>query len=81
MRLFVVRTHDAFMNPIDAGAEGRYTTLTDFQQVLQANYMSCHVEQTRALDEALLAMIGIAHVGMVIPFRLGWVFIAEDASR
>lgn len=37
------------------------------------------VKKLKALDEALLATIDVAHVGMVIPYRLGWVFIAEDA--
>jgi hypothetical protein len=36
-------------------------------------------QKAEMLDEALLAVIDVAHVGMVIPFRLGWVFCAEDA--
>lgn len=76
MRLFVVDVNK------DGAAVGQYMTVTDFAQRLEhaRNAKREHEEDT-ALDQALFAVIDIAHVGMVIPFRLGWVFIAEDASR
>jgi hypothetical protein len=54
----------------ERGAEGGYMTRDAFIGLLGRD----------ALDEALLAVIDVAHVGMVISFRRGWVFCAEDAS-
>ncbi len=73
MRLFVVEVNDG-------GAEGAYETLETFTSRLRHDWGDeDDYSQMKALDEGLLAMISIAHVGMVIPFRLGWVFCAEDA--
>jgi hypothetical protein len=61
-----------------AGTKGEYVTVEDFTRRLSEDWSA---PDARALDEALLATINIAHVGMVLPYRRGWVFLAEDASR
>ncbi len=70
MRLFVVEDLG------EAGAQGGYMTVEDFTQRLRRDWS---VLEAKALDEALLATINIAHVGMVLPYRRGWVFLAEDS--
>ncbi len=79
MRLFVADISNV------GCAGGRYMTIKDFTRYLERvrnrGPIKRLLEENVALDEALFAMINIAHVGMVIPFRLGWVFIAEDASQ
>lgn len=76
MRLFVVDVNN------QCAPAGCYRTVEDFTKLLEhardRGPIKREPEENAALDEALLAMINIAHVGMVIPFRLGWVFIAED---
>lgn len=71
MRLFVVEDLG------QAGAKGAYVTVEDFARRLQSDW---GVENLRALDQALLATIHISHVGMVLPYRRGWVFLAEDST-
>lgn len=71
MRLFVVEDLG------EDGAKGEYVTVEDFTRRLQSDW---RVANIKALDEALLATINISHVGMVLPYRRGWVFLAEDVS-
>lgn len=71
MRLFVIEDLG------EAGMRGGYATVEDFAQRLRQDWKT---PGSQALDEALLATINIAHVGMVVPYRRGWVFMAEDAS-
>lgn len=79
MRLFVV-------NSKPQGACGEFKTLEEFENDLRVDWDKKTVrepwdhERAKALDKALLATINIAHVGMVLPYRRGWVFCAEDAS-
>lgn len=68
MRLLVVEVNDK-------GASGEYETLEAFSARLHPNGSAA---EPRAIDEAVLAVINIAHVGMVVPFRKGWVFITQD---
>lgn len=79
MRLFVVDVNN------EGAVGGRYMTVEDFTRRLEharsREPIKREPEENVALDEALLAMINIAHVGMVIPFRLGWVFVAEDSQE
>lgn len=53
-------------------------TVEDFTQRLRRDW-SLRIKGTQELDEALLATVNIAHVGMVLPYRRGRVFLAEDA--
>jgi hypothetical protein len=79
MRLFVVDING------EGAAGGQYMTIDDLTRRLEharsRGPIKREPEENIALDEALIAMINIAHVGMVIPFRLGWIFLAEDASQ
>lgn len=60
------------------GVDGRFETMESLSERLRVDWTAA---DTRALDEALLATINISHVGMVLPYRRGWVFLAEDASQ
>lgn len=71
MKLFVVQINNQ-------GAKGCYETLEAFTDGLRRDWSPG--SRAQSLDEALIATINIAHVGMVLPFRLGWVFCAEDAA-
>lgn len=71
MRLFVVEDLG------EAGVRGEYVMVEDFAQRLRRDWK---VSDTQALDEALLATINISHVGMVLQYRKGWVFLAEDST-
>lgn len=73
MRLFVVEDLG------EEGARGGYVTVEDFTQQLRRDW-SLGIKGIQELDEALLATINIAHVGMVLPYRRGWVFLAEDVQ-
>lgn len=54
-------------------------TVEDLTRRLRQDW-SLGITGIQELDEALLATISIAHVGMVLPYRRGWVFLAEDAT-
>lgn len=71
MRLFVVEDLGK------DGTKGEYLTLENFSLRLERDW---NAPDARALDEALLATINISHVGMVLPYRRGWVFLAEDST-
>lgn len=71
MRLFVVEDLGK------DGTKGEYLTFEDFTQRLGRDW---NAPDVRALDEALLATVNISHVGMVLPYRRGWVFLAEDST-
>ncbi len=71
MRLFVVEDLG------EAGAKGEYVTIEDFARRLEPDW---GVASVRALDQAPLATINISHVGMVLPYRRGWVFLSEDST-
>lgn len=75
MRLFVAEVDDG-------GAVGDYATPEAFADWLRRDWGVTERDgslRVKLLDEALLSTINTSHVGMVIPFRLGWVFCAEDA--
>jgi len=59
------------------GVDGRFETMESLSERLRVDWAAA---ETRALDEALLATINISHVGMVLPYRRGWVFLAEDST-
>lgn len=61
----------------ESGTKGEFVTLATLSDRLRRDWTT---EETKALDEALLATINIAHVGMVIPYRRGWIFLAEDST-
>lgn len=79
MRLFVVVS-------TALGACGSFKALEELEDDLRVDWDKKTVrepwdpERVKALDQALLAAINIAHVGMVLPYRRGWVFLAEDVS-
>ena len=73
MRLFVVEDLG------EEGTRGEYVTVEDFTRRLRQDW-SLGITGIQELDEALLATINIAHVGMVLPYRRGWVFLAEDST-
>jgi len=72
VRLFVVEDLG------ERGADGRYETMESLTERLGRDWTAPSV---RALDEALLATINVAHVGMVLRYRRGWVFLAENSSE
>lgn len=78
-RLFVV-TKTA------SGTRGEYMTRDDLQRELRQDWEKKTVREpwdpafAETLDQRLLSTIATASVGEVIPWRMGWVFIATSGE-